>query len=257
MPHVKHPKNQNALLLSEILPLSENFGLVPTTIFNKEGRWHCRRFFPCCEELARWICNEEEIAEVSVLEWQSLLKKRRGDTWAVSSLYVCSSSWSFNIWYLKKNGCQWPDFALSDADPNLVLFHGVCACIPECRIWSCEGFYPQMQVMIHTQRKGRMQIPCREATASHVNKEPSGCATASPLELLFPWCTRCCKICFLQGKKLFLLMHYPVWWWTVLRLVPHCMGHIQQVPLAQPFSDLMMIAHILQLPNKEKPKWFF
>lgn len=86
MPHVKHPKNQNALLLTEILPLSENFGLVPTTIFSKEGRWHCCRFFPCCEKLARWICNEEEIAEVSVLEWQSLLKKRRGDTWAISSL---------------------------------------------------------------------------------------------------------------------------------------------------------------------------
>lgn len=86
MPHVKHPKNQNALLLSEILPLSENFGLVPTTIFSKEGWWHCCRFFPCCEELARWICNEEEIAEVSVLEWQSLLKKRSGDAWAVAAL---------------------------------------------------------------------------------------------------------------------------------------------------------------------------
>lgn len=90
-----------------------------------------------------------------------------------------------------------------------------------------------------------------------IHKEPSGCAAVSPLELLFPWYTRCCKICFLQGKQLFLPLQYPVLWWTDLRLVPHCMGHTWQGPLAQPFSQLMRIAHLLQLPNKENTRWFF
>lgn len=176
---------------------------------------------------------------------ESTEKNERGYLSDISPFMYAAQAEASTFSISRKNGWQWPGFALSDADPNLVLFHGVCACTPESKIWPCEWFYPQMQLMIHTQRKGRMQIPCREAAASHVNKEPSGCAAVSPLELLFPWYTRCCKICFLQGKMLLPLLHYPVWWWTVLRLVPHCMSHVWQVPPAQPFSELLMMAHIL------------
>lgn len=148
------------------------------------------------------MCSKEKMVEDSILEWQNLLKKGKGVLEPVQSLsealwFTCCSGWALNIWCLKIDGWQWPDFALTDADLNPVPFRRGYTCIPESRIWPWEWFCPQMQLMMRAQRNGRMQIPCREATASHVNKEAFGFAAVSPLELLFPWCTRCCKIRFL------------------------------------------------------------
>ena len=113
------------------------------------------------------------------------IEKRKGDTWAngvPSEAFscMCCLSWSLSVQYLKIDGWQWPDFALADADPNLVPFHRGCTCIPESRIWPGEWICPQMQLMIHAQRKGRMQIPCREATASHINKEAFWVCSSQP-----------------------------------------------------------------------------
>lgn len=113
------------------------------------------------------------------------IAKRKGDTWAngaLSKALSCMrcSSWSLNVRYLKIDGWQWPDFALADADPKLIPFYRGCTRIPESGIWPCEWFCPQMQLMIHAQRKGRMQIPCREATASHVNKEAFWVCSSQP-----------------------------------------------------------------------------
>lgn len=138
-----------------------------------------------CEALARWICNKEGTAEGSILEWQNLLKKGMGVLEPPQSLFealwfACCTSWSFNTQCLKIDGWQWPDFALSDADSNPFSFHRGRTCIPQSRIWPCEWFCPQMQPVMHAQRKGRMQIPYREATASHVNKEAFWVCSSQP-----------------------------------------------------------------------------
>lgn len=154
------------------------------THFQQGGKMTLLQIFPCCEELARWICNKEEIAEGSVLQWQNLLKIGKGmlEPTVLSEALSCMrcSGWSLSVRYLKIDGWQRPDLARTAADPNLVPFRRGCTCIPESRIWPCEWFYPQMQLMRHAQRKGRMQIPCREATASHVNKEAFWVCSSQP-----------------------------------------------------------------------------
>lgn len=155
------------------------------TRFQQGRKMTLLQIFSCCEELARWICNKGEIAEESVLEWQNLLKKGKGILEPtepfLKPFHVCAAqAWSLNVQYLKIDGWQWPDFALADADPDLIPFHRGCTRIPESGIWPCEWFCPQMQLMIHAQRKGRMQIPCREATASHVNKEAFWVCSSQP-----------------------------------------------------------------------------
>ena len=61
------------------------------THFQQGGKMTLLQIFPCCEELARWICSKEEIAEGSVLQWQNLLKKEKGDESFLKPFHACAA----------------------------------------------------------------------------------------------------------------------------------------------------------------------